>query len=260
MTLPLLLLIGFIAGIASGMFGIGGGLIIVPALMLLANFTQVEANGTSLAVLLLPVGILAVLAYVRAKMIHIPTALWIALGLMIGSLAGAHLALSLPASLLKQIYGIFLLVMGWRFAEIGSFFKPTQAAKDDNSNRNNASHPPLPILLAIGLGILAGVASGMFGIGGGAVIVPVLAGFLKYDQKSAIGTSLGALLLPVGLPGVLLYAKAGHLSLSTAAPVALGVLLGAIFGARITISLPTSTVKRLYGFFLILLALKFIFF
>jgi len=259
MTLPLLLLIGFIAGIASGMFGIGGGLIIVPALMLLANFTQIQANGTSLAVLLLPVGILAVLAYVRAKMIHIPTALWIAFGLMIGSLAGAQLALSLPASLLKQIYGIFLLVMGWRFAEIYSFFKKSQTPNDDNS-KNTTSHPPLPIFIAIGLGILAGVASGMFGIGGGAVIVPFLAGFLKYDQKSAIGTSLGALLLPVGLPGVLLYAKAGHLSLSMAAPVAVGVLLGAIFGAKITISLPTDTVKRLYGVFLILLALKFIFF
>lgn len=260
MNFLLLIGIGFIAGIASGMFGIGGGLIIVPALILLAGFTQVQANGTSLAVLLLPVGLFAVWAYYRVKMIHIPTALWIAFGLMLGSIGGAQLALTMPAQMLKQIYGIFLLIMGWRFADPIRMLKDQQAGTSAPSSENIISHPPITVPLAVGLGMIAGIASGMFGIGGGAVIVPVLAGFLKYDQKSAIGTSLGALLLPVGLPGVILYAKAGQLVLSMALPVALGVLLGAIFGARITINLPTLTVKRLYGLFLIVLAFKFIFF
>ena len=261
MNILLLIVIGFMAGIAAGMFGIGGGLIIVPALMLLAGFSQVQANGTSLAVLLLPVGVFAVWAYYRSQYINIKTALCIALGLTLGTLGGAQFALILPSLLLKQIYGVFLFAMGWRFADVLNLWReivhkqPTQS-----ENPLPFSHPSLPLYVTLPLGLLAGMASGLFGIGGGAVIVPILVGFCGYDQKSAIGTSLGALLLPVGLPGVLLYAKAGQLALMTALPLALGVLMGAVFGARITISLPPITVKRIYGFFLIVLAVKFIFF
>jgi hypothetical protein len=106
---------------------------------------------------------------------------------------------------------------------------------------------------------VAGVASGLFGIGGGAVIVPTLVVLLGYEQKRAVGTSLGALLLPVGLPGVLSYQDAGVLDVAQAAPIAVGLMLGAVVGAQITLQLPSTTVKRLYGVFLFLVGLNFIF-
>jgi len=99
----------------------------------------------------------------------------------------------------------------------------------------------------------------MFGIGGGAVIVPALVGFFNYDQKLAVGTSLGALLLPVGLPGVVRYAAAGTLDIPVAILVALGLVVGAFFGAQIALGLPSKTVKQLYGVFLVFVALRFIF-
>jgi uncharacterized membrane protein YfcA len=107
--------------------------------------------------------------------------------------------------------------------------------------------------------MVAGVASGMFGIGGGVIIVPALVGLLKYDQKLAVGTSLGALLLPVGLPGVIAYYQAGVFDIASAALVALGLAVGALGGARIALNLPSRTVRRLYGVFLLVVALRFLF-
>lgn len=101
--------------------------------------------------------------------------------------------------------------------------------------------------------------SGMFGIGGGVIIVPVLSTFFHYNHKIAIVTSFGALLLPVGLPGVICYCLAGQFDVLSAAPVALGLLIGAIFGANITIKLPSMIIRKSYGLFLFFIALNSIF-
>lgn len=108
------------------------------------------------------------------------------------------------------------------------------------------------------IGLVAGLASGLFGIGGGVIIVPALVGLLKYDQKLAVGVSLGALLLPVALPGVIAYYQAGAFDTGAALLVALGLLVGALGGARIALRLPSRTVRRLYGVFLLLVALRFL--
>ena len=100
----------------------------------------------------------------------------------------------------------------------------------------------------------------MFGIGGGVVIVPALVVWLGYEQKRAVGTSLGALLMPVGLPGVLVYAQDGVLNVGVAAGIAVGLLIGAFFGARIALNLSSGQIKRLYGVFLFINAIRFIFF
>jgi uncharacterized membrane protein YfcA len=110
------------------------------------------------------------------------------------------------------------------------------------------------------IGLVAGVMSGLFGIGGGGIIVPILTALLKFDAKRAMATSLGALLLPVGLPGVLYYHNKGELSFVHALPVAIGLLIGVIFGAMITIRLPSKAIKLLFGIFLLVVALRFIFF
>ncbi|MBC8098418.1 MAG: sulfite exporter TauE/SafE family protein [Armatimonadetes bacterium] len=264
---PLLLLItGLAAGVFAGMFGIGGGVIIVPALMLLFSFTPVLAISTSLASMLLPVGIFAVLSYRRADLLSIRSAALIAAGLLITSFVGAAIALALPAETLKQAYGVFLILMSWRFAE------PRKVYAEIQSRRAGVSIPKPPAALVVsgsqdnatpwlglfGLGLVAGVLSGLFGIGGGAVIVPALVGFLKYDQKLAVGTSLAALLLPVGLPGVVRYYQAGQLDLGVAIPIAFGLAFGSLGGARLALRLPSQTVRRLYGVFLLFAGVWFI--
>lgn len=261
----LIVLIGWLAGVASGMFGIGGGIIIVPALILLANFSIVQANGTSLAALLLPVGLPAVLAYHHQKLVHWKAAFSLAGGLLIGVVGGALIALALPQDILKRLYGLFLLYMAWRFIDPQALWRDFQRRRRAQPNNDpppaplDGSTKPISILWMIGLGVLAGISSGMFGIGGGNIIVPILVAFLGFDQKLAIGTSLAALLLPVGLPGVLLYGRAGQLDWQVAFPLALGLLAGVLVGARITISLPSYTIKRIYGVFLFIMGLRFLF-
>lgn len=103
------LAIGLAAGVLSGLFGIGGGVVIVPALIVLGGLGPQSATGTSLASLLLPVGALGAWQYYRAGAVELGPALWIALGLLAGAWAGAQVALRLPATDLQRIFAIFLI-------------------------------------------------------------------------------------------------------------------------------------------------------
>ncbi|HEY8690900.1 MAG TPA: sulfite exporter TauE/SafE family protein [Chitinophagaceae bacterium] len=115
------------------------------------------------------------------------------------------------------------------------------------------------ILILIIVGIIAGILSGLVGIGGGIVIVPALVFFLGFSQKMAQGTSLGILLLPIGILAVLQFYKAGYVDLKTVWLVALGFLVGGYFGSKIALSLPQDTVKKIFAIFLILIAIKMLF-
>jgi uncharacterized membrane protein YfcA len=110
------------------------------------------------------------------------------------------------------------------------------------------------IYLAIGLG--AGVLSGLFGIGGGVVIVPALIFLARMQPQSATGTSLAALLLPVGALGAYEYWKTGTLNVLAAALIALGLFLGAGVGAKLSLTLSTGTLRRLFAVFLALIAVR----
>jgi len=108
------ILIGLIAGVLSGLYGIGGGIIIVPALMLVAHMKPQMATGTSLGALLLPVGALGAWQYYRHKSLNVHAALWIALGLVLGAYLGAYLALKLPARDLQRLFALFMLFVAIR--------------------------------------------------------------------------------------------------------------------------------------------------
>lgn len=110
------------------------------------------------------------------------------------------------------------------------------------------------ILLAIGLA--AGVCAGMFGIGGGLIIVPALLFLVKVKELEAIGTSLAALIPPVGLLGAAECYRNGFINLRYAVMVAIGLFLGAYFGTRIMISLPPALIQRVYGSFLLVIAAR----
>ncbi len=110
-----ILAVGFVAGILSGMFGIGGGLVIVPALVILFGLPQRTATGTSLFALIWPVGVLGVLAYWKEGNVDPWKGIWIALGLFLGAYLGARVTLSLPEATNKRIYAVFLLIVGTYF-------------------------------------------------------------------------------------------------------------------------------------------------
>ncbi len=110
----------------------------------------------------------------------------------------------------------------------------------------------------LALGLTAGVLSGLFGIGGGLVIVPVLVVIFGFAQNVATGTSLFVLLLPTGLLGVWEYWNKGHVRPSSGLWIALGLFLGAYFGARFAQSVSPTAMKRLYAVFLLVVAIYFL--
>ena len=110
-TILLLAIIGLAAGILSGMIGIGGGIIIVPALVFVLGFTQQQAQGTSLGLLLLPVGILAVMNYYKQGFIDIKVVAIMCVTFVAGGWLGSKFALSLPQETVKKIFAVILVIV-----------------------------------------------------------------------------------------------------------------------------------------------------
>ncbi len=109
MNILLLLLLGLAAGILSGLLGIGGGILIVPALIFVVGLTQHTAQGTTLALMVPPIGLLAAWTYYKQGCVDIKVAALICVGFFFGGLIGAKLATAINAALLKKIFGIALL-------------------------------------------------------------------------------------------------------------------------------------------------------
>ena len=110
-VLLILILIGIVTGLMAGMLGIGGAIIMIPALVFLLGLSQQTAQGTSLAVMLPPIGILAAFNYYKAGEVNIKFALILAAAFIVGSYFGSKFALNVPQNLLKKIFGILLLLV-----------------------------------------------------------------------------------------------------------------------------------------------------
>lgn len=108
------LLIGLVAGALSGMFGIGGGVVVVPALVLLLGYGQKTATGTSLLALLLPVGALALVAYARAGHVNVRAGLLVSAGIFTGTLVGATFALGRSEATLRRLFAVLLVALAVR--------------------------------------------------------------------------------------------------------------------------------------------------
>ena len=108
----ILIIIGLLAGMLSGTLGVGGGLIIVPALVFILGLSQHEAQGTSLAMMLAPIGILAAYNYYREDFINIKYAIVLAVAFILGAYFGSLISINLTANTLKKIFGILMLVVG----------------------------------------------------------------------------------------------------------------------------------------------------
>lgn len=116
------------------------------------------------------------------------------------------------------------------------------------------------ILIIIMVGIAAGILGGLVGVGGGIIIVPALVYFIGFSQKTAQGTSLGLIMLPVGILGVLHYYKQGHVDFRVVGILAIGFLGGSYFGSKIALSLPQETVKKIFAVLMIIIAIKMLLF
>ncbi|MFT6844208.1 MAG: putative membrane protein YfcA [Flavobacteriales bacterium] len=112
------------------------------------------------------------------------------------------------------------------------------------------------IIVLASIGITAGVLSGFIGIGGGVVIVPALIYFLSMSQHEAQGTSIALMLPPIGILAAMNYYKAGTLNIKYALVVAATFIIGGYIGSKISLQLPAEVVKRVFGFIMLVVALK----
>jgi uncharacterized protein len=110
----LLLIIGLLAGIVSGGLGVGGGIIIIPGLLFLMGFSQHQAQGTSLALMVAPIGLIAAYNYYKAGHVNIKYAAIILVAFFLGSYLGSLVSVNLPGKTLQKVFGILLLITGFK--------------------------------------------------------------------------------------------------------------------------------------------------
>lgn len=110
------LILGICAGLISGLFGLGGGAVLVPSLVLFFGMTQHQAQGTTLAIMLPPVFFFAAWRYFHEGHVNVPLAIYAAIGLLLGAMIGAHFAQGIPDANLKKAFGIFLMLVGLKMA------------------------------------------------------------------------------------------------------------------------------------------------
>jgi uncharacterized membrane protein YfcA len=227
MDLLLSTLSGLVAGLLSGVFGIGGGVVLVPMLALVLGLGQHDAQGMTLAILLLPVGLAAVVEYHRAGYVRWRLVGPLVAGFLGGVWVGSVGATAVPERPLRFLFVAFLLVLALRSWRAGAGSQETDRPAGTGAPARQAW------LHALWIGAAGGVASGLLGIGGAVLMIPLLVAVLDLTQHEAQGTSLAVMLPPVGLPGVLVYAGArGGLPWLVVGCVSGGFLLGGAVGAR----------------------------
>jgi hypothetical protein len=234
----------------SGLFGVGGGLVMVPLLGLVLGLEQHRAQGATLAAMLLPTGLPAVLQYrKRGIASSVPLVAVLILAFLFGVTGGSLVANGIPSGVLRWGFSAFLM-----FLAIKSFLRKEAPAVDRGGKALDVSGSLWTWGLPIGL--LAGVVSGLTGLGGAVVVIPLLASRFRMTQHEAQLTSLMMLLPPIGLPGVYIYARAqGGLPWLVIGGVALGFAAGALAGARVATRIHGARLKQIFSFVLVAMAL-----
>ncbi|WP_427870403.1 sulfite exporter TauE/SafE family protein [Leucobacter luti] len=202
-NLIILMVLGALTGMLSGLFGIGGGVVLVPMMVLFLKFEQRLAAGTSVAAIL-PAAVVGGIGYAVQGNVDWIAALALAIGVVVGAQIGSWLLSRVPTAFLRWLFMTFLLaviVSLW-------FVVPQRDASIDMS--------PLVIGLLIVTGLATGVLSGLLGVGGGIVVVPVLMFFFGASDLIAKGTSL-IMLIPGSISGTIGNMRRRNVDLRAAA-------------------------------------------
>jgi uncharacterized membrane protein YfcA len=260
--------VGLFSGVLSGMFGVGGGLVTTPAIRLLLGYPALIAVGTPLPVIL-PGAVTGAAQYLRRHSADLRAGLIMGLVGSIGSVGGAVLSqyaggtvvLVATAVLIVWAAGDMLLQQrraGWEasaaaVATTDGASTPETGSGEAVAGEAESDEAVAPVVEAaatarptlgrfIALGLLAGAYSGFLGLGGGFVIVPGLTRFTGMPLKRAIGTSLVTVAV-LAIPGTVTHALLGHIDWRLALLLAIGVVPGALIGARLTERASEGTVR-----------------
>ena len=229
------------AGLLSGMFGLGGGIIIVPGLMFALGMDQRRAHGTSLAGVLL-ISLSSFFTYWTHDHIDWPVVLWLSIGSVAGSLVGAELLKRLSKRTLTIAFVCVLVIAGVRM-----FFK-IDAAGEMILNAPTAAW-------LVGIGLVVGALAGMLGIGGGLMTVPILIIFFHVSPAIAKGTSL-AVVIPTAFSGTLQNLRNKNTDLVAAAIVSSTGVITAIGGSWIAARMNDALSNFLFAVLLIGIATR----
>ena len=236
--------IGLLSGFLSGMFGIGGGIVIVPLLVMLAKFPRRLAAGTSLGAIV-PAALVGVASYAAVGQVDWLVALILVAGSIVGAQVGAHLLHKLPVRAIRWAFiGFLALVAISLFLVV-----PSREAEIELG--------VLPIIGLVALGFVTGVLSGILGVGGGIVIVPMLILLFGQSDVVAKGTSL-AMMIPTAISGSIGNLRRKNVDLVASAIVGVAACVTTALGAAAAIALDPRTASIIFGAFLVVLIVRLV--
>lgn len=235
--------IGFVAGYLSGQFGIGGGIITAPAIRLLLGGSELVSIGTPLPVII-PTAITGITAYARRGLVDLRAGLTIGVAGAAFSVLGAWLTSILGGRVALMVMAALIVWMAADMLHLALRPEPPAHVAEAHSKRRHS-------WLWLGaIGIMTGLYSGFLGLGGGVVVVPALVRFLGFDAKRAVGTSLIAVLL-LAVPGTITHYLLENIDVAIAVGLSLGVVPGAMLGARVTAGSRERTVRIAFAIMLL---------
>ena len=232
--------VGVLAGIASGLFGVGGGAVMVPGLVMLVGISQRLAHGTSLTAIV-PIAIAAGLGYASAGEVDLVVAALVAAGALVGTPVGVVLLGRLPATWLRVGFAVVLVVTAvWLVIETGA-------------GEGREAIGLLGALAYAGTGVVSGALAGLMGVGGGVIIVPALTLVFGFPLTLAKGTSL-AVIVPTALLGTLRNRRQGTTDLGVGAVAGLAGVVAAAVASQVALGLDPRLGASLFAGLLVVVA------
>ena len=229
----ILLLVGVVGGAFSGAFGVGGGIVMVPLMLWLLGFDQRRAAATSLAAIVLS-SLAGSLAYVATGHVDVVVGLVVGVGGIAGSLIGARLLRILPIVWLRWGFIVLLVVIAVRM------FLSVPARDEDFALT-------VPIVVAlVATGLFMGVTAGLFGVGGGVLIVPIFIALFGVSDLVAKGTSLLAM-LPTALSGSVANVRGSLLRPLDGVVIGSAAVVASLGGAMLALIMPPALSSILFG-------------
>ena len=231
--------IGIITGGITSLIGASGVMVIVPILTMIFHISAHTAIGTSLFVDVIA-SITVAYSYLKKGNVELKAGIWIAISSVIGAQVGALLASNIADQHLSTSFGFVLIAAG-----LSMIFKKDKKQKNDSKkNRFKAEWQKIIAALIIGLGI--GIISGMFGAGGGVMILLALIIIMKLPLHKAIGTSTMIMSI-TALSSTIGYAVRGNFDLTLGCLLALGAIVGGIMGSRYANKVNEKTLQKVVG-------------